>query len=784
MRAYSIEPGPTLNLVLVGVFTLLLLLVPSMSAQQANGIVPTFVSFAGFLSDADGKPLPGPQGVTFSLYKDQQGGSPLWMETQNVQADHKGRYSVVLGSTTSQGLPAELFASGEAKWLGVQAQGQSEQPRVMLLAVPYALKAGDAQTVGGLPPSAFVLAPPPTTVGNGGDASSSASSSNASSTSGPGKKSKNANVAGTGTKNYVPLWTDNNGTLGNSVFYQSGSGSSARVGLNVTAPLATLDVNGETLIRGTLEPVTKGYATAQKGFNSNPLDLEASSFSSTTQQPVMQHFEWQAEPTGNDTNAPGATLNLLFGQNTFAPAETGLVVSDVGALTVQSGVTGFSTSASNAGVNGQNAVGGYGILGQATGTTGQGVWGESFGTASANGNGPDGVHGVNHSSNGAGVAGLSQVGPRQTPGIGVYGQGSPGVYGIGGGLTYTGVEGVSNGFGTGVYGSSALGNGVYGSSTSGTAVYGVSTSSTAVYGVSTSGAGVYGSANTQTTAAVVGMNTFQDSSYGGVYGSGWPGARFDGGGYSQNLDNEYGGDGADANGGDTNSGVPGVGLSAIGGFNFDSNYGNYGVWASGVNNSQDAGYFNGNVEINGNLSKNGGSFKIDHPLDPANKYLYHSFVESPDMKNVYDGVAVLDGNGQAEIQLPEWFQSLNRDFRYQLTCIGGFAPVYVAKEISNNRFQIAGGRVGLKISWQVTGIRQDPWANAHRIPVEEEKNEQERGYYLHPELYGQPDEKHVEWARHPQLMERVREHRMRNASRRSVPNPQDSVRQTGTESQN
>jgi len=172
-----------------------------------------------------------------------------------------------------------------------------------------------------------------------------------------------------------------------------------------------------------------------------------------------------------------------------------------------------------------------------------------------------------------------------------------------------------------------------------------------------------------------------------------------------------------------------------------------------------AGFFDGNVRVNGNLSKNSGSFEIDHPLDPANKYLYHSFVESPDMMNLYNGTVMLDANGEAVVELPEWFEALNRDFRYQLTCIGGFAPVYIAEEISSNHFKIAGGNPGMKVSWQVTGIRQDAWANAHRIQVEVEKPERERGYYLHPELYGAPEEKGIEWARHPEMMKRRKEMR-------------------------
>jgi trimeric autotransporter adhesin len=106
------------------------------------------------------------------------------------------------------------------------------------------------------------------------------------------------------------------------------------------------------------------------------------------------------------------------------------------------------------------------------------------------------------------------------------------------------------------------------------------------------------------------------------------------------------------------------------------------------------------------------------------------------------------------VQLPEWFGVLNRDFRYQLTCIGGFAPVFIAEEVSGNQFKIAGGKAGMKVSWMVTGIRQDAWANANRIPVEQDKPAQERGYYLHPTLYGEPPQKSIDWARHPEIMKR------------------------------
>jgi hypothetical protein len=152
-----------------------------------------------------------------------------------------------------------------------------------------------------------------------------------------------------------------------------------------------------------------------------------------------------------------------------------------------------------------------------------------------------------------------------------------------------------------------------------------------------------------------------------------------------------------------------------------------------------AGYFNGDVHVNGSLTGPAFSSRIDHPMDPAGMYLSHSFVESPDMMNVYNSNAVLDGSGEAWVELPEWFDVLNRDFRYQLTAIGAPGPnLYIADEISGNLFRIAGGEPGMKVSWMVTGIRQDKYAEEHRIVVEERKTGTEQGRYLHPELYGMP----------------------------------------------
>jgi hypothetical protein len=141
----------------------------------------------------------------------------------------------------------------------------------------------------------------------------------------------------------------------------------------------------------------------------------------------------------------------------------------------------------------------------------------------------------------------------------------------------------------------------------------------------------------------------------------------------------------------------------------------------------------GNLTVTGSISAGIKDFKIDHPLDPENKVLYHASVESSEMKNIYDGVAVLDKKGQAWVDLPDWFEALNMSFRYQLTAVGAPGPnLYIAKEISGNRFQIAGGKPGAKVSWQVTGVRHDAYANAHPLVVEEQKTDNERSSGLRP----------------------------------------------------
>ncbi|RJQ40655.1 MAG: hypothetical protein C4555_01245 [Dehalococcoidia bacterium] len=173
-----------------------------------------------------------------------------------------------------------------------------------------------------------------------------------------------------------------------------------------------------------------------------------------------------------------------------------------------------------------------------------------------------------------------------------------------------------------------------------------------------------------------------------------------------------------------------------------TNYAVYG-YATGATTNY-AGYFSGNVRVTGTLTKGAGAFEIDHPLDPANMYLRHSFVESPEMLNVYSGTCVLDANGKAVVELPKYFEALNRSYRYQLTCVGSYAPVFIAQEISGNTFTIAGGIIGTTVCWQVTGVRKDAYAQAHPIIVEENKSNDQVHKYLHPQLYNKSAENGVD----------------------------------------
>jgi hypothetical protein len=325
-----------------------------------------------------------------------------------------------------------------------------------------------------------------------------------------------------------------------------------------------------------------------------------------------------------------------------------------------------------------------------------------------------------------------------------------------------------------VYGSTTSGTGVRGFSPSGAGVQGTSSSGVGVEADTSSGIGIsaqhsgsdtlaelatadYGVRATNTATLAAGTAISGTGGHVGVEGVAIPdgfgeriGVYGRAGGFTSGADHFYGVRGfgqAPAEGGSRFAyGVSGTAQSGAVG---STGYGVYGeVVGPGTNF---AGYFLGNVHVAGTLSKSAGAFKIDHPMEPESRYLSHSFVESPEMLNIYSGIAVLDADGRAAVQLPRYFEALNTSFRYQLTPIGSpMRDLHIASEVSGNTFQIGGGTPGGKVSWEVSGVRQDAAARAHPITVEEDKSEQHRGRYLNPEAYGADRSRAIHAAPPPQ----------------------------------
>jgi len=981
--------------------------------------VPRLIKFGGTLLDSQDRPLAGLVGVTFALHAQQTGGAALWMETQNVTPDAHGNYTVLLGANSANGVPAELFASGEARWLEVQVERQTEQPRILLVSVPYALKAGDAQTLGGKPASAYALSGPGATL-VAGTTGAAVSASSTGGTPQPAVACTSVTSDGTASINSVAKFTaacniqnsaitETGGNVGigtsapavaldivgnNAGMRLSGTGthqvtvtgaSSGRLGQDATGFFFSSDSNGKVIkfltnngalhewmritsagnvgvgtttpaqklsVAGMLESTSGGYkfpdGTIQTtagagtitavntaagsgligGGTSGALNLSLLNTCAVNQILRWSGSAWACALAGTVTSVGsglgltggpivstgtlaidplvvpqlGAPLNTFAGNivlpggnmsaatftstlvggpnnfkgpitaaqvngtgpgaNTFAgpitaPAFNGsgasvtnvnaatlggklpaafaqLAAANIFANTNSFGAASFSGNApgTQTVIVNQAGNGSTGLAALATGQNSGGVFGHAsdttapapgsalpsdsgvagvvdnaagygvYGLANSTTGSPAGAAGQSLSPWGSGVLGynVSDEGsafPTFAPqagefgvqgvalgqkGVGVFGHAGD-LSGTGGTFGATGVEGIAdtNGkqTGTGVEGIGGFA-GVVGASPTLSAVLPGLTSLTTNGFVTAFHPGVVGAGQ---DAGVIGLGggatigstaTIPSSGVVGIGGTGVFGQTTASGGIAAMFTN-----------------ATGSGLTLrLDGTTPDM----FHVTNTGAVTTRDQMTVGGDLHVNGNevvhdltaltisgnptisagvtvtgatkitggatiddltvtssLSKPSGSFKIDHPLDPEHKILYHSFVESPDMKNVYDGVATLDADGQAWVVLPAYFEALNKDFRYQLTAIGAPAPsLYIAQEVRGNRFQIAGGKPGGKISWQVTGIRQDAFAEKHRIQVEVEKPVGEQGYYLYPEAYGQPEEKGVAWVRkHP-----------------------------------
>ena len=767
------------------------------TASTANTAVPGLINYSGVLKDINGKPLNGIAGVTFLLYKEEQGGAPVWIETQNITPDKNGKYTVTLGSTKLDASLSDSFANGEARWLGVQISGQDEQPRVLLVSVPYAMKAGDAQTIGGLPPSAFVLANSGKQGTTGNHAAGATASSASSKTSVP---PANPAVTGKGVAGFVPVW-DTASDIIDSVMFQK----SSQIGFGTTSPTATIDVNGKGNVRDTLTLFPKS--------TDNTLAVSGTAFNISNNGTVTFISGQKFPGTGTITGVTTSSTSGLQGGGTTGTLNLSVKPAGVtNAMLQNSKITLNANTAGGLTTPGAMSLGSTYTIGlkpcsasqvlQYSGTSwncaaaGTGtITGVTAGSG-LSGGGTSGNVTLNVKTAGVTNAMLQNSTVTMNAGTALTGGGSVPLGGsatlnldttkvplLAAANTFTASQAVVGNLSATA--EVAAGNVPTGNVASGTVEvdaaainiggyspglnfggggeviisnragsnnqYGLDFFTSYTPRLSVTNTGLVG-IGVQSPAWMLEVEPPDDSR---IFGSGIFGANDTGsgvgasyalyaaGGYDiTNIAFNSGGLGGFLVGGSSNVGYGGDGLDAWAGT---------GPLANGF-----AGSFSGDVTISGNLSKSGGSFKIDHPLDPANKYLYHSFVESPDMMNIYNGNVMLDSNGEATVALPEWFGALNKDYRYQLTSIGGFAPVYVAEEVSNNQFKIAGGKPGMKVSWQVTGIRQDEWANAHRIPVEVQKPQRERGYYIHPELYGAPAEKGIEWARHPDVMQKMK----------------------------
>jgi hypothetical protein len=487
----------------------------------------------------------------------------------------------------------------------------------------------------------------------------------------------------------------------------------------------------------------------------------------------------------NDLTDGNFTLPFTGGaavQNgaTFAianPAPTGqaVAISGASASTSGAGILGEATATTGEayGVIGRSASqSGRGVFGEATATTGEayGVIGRSasqsgrgvFGEATASSGNTYGMYGRASSSSGIGVFGEATatsgstrgvVGrSSSTSGVGVLGEAtatSGSVYGVQGRSSSTsgvgvlgeatatsgsvyGVQGrASSTSGVGVLGEATATSGsVYGvqgraSSTSGIGVFGEATASSGnTYGIvgrasSTSGVGVLGEATATTGNTYGGLFQNPSSNGAGVYG------------YAQATTG-------------TNFGVVGRSESPSGrgvvGVAEASTGTNYGVL--GRTNSSANGW---GVYAGGRLGASGTkSFQIDHPLRPETHFLNHFCIEAPEPYNLYRGTVTLDAQGEAWVQLPDYFEAINRDASYHLTPIGAAMPnLHVAVEIQGNRFKIAGGAPFKKVSWEVKAVRNDPWVQQYGYQTEQEKPKEYQGLYLHPELYGQPKERGI-----------------------------------------
>jgi hypothetical protein len=724
--------------------------------------VPRLVQFTGTLKDASARPITGVASVTFAIYSEQDGGSALWTETQNVIADANGHFNALLGGATAAGMPAELFGTGQSRWLGVTIARQQEMPRVLLASVPYALKAADADTLGGLPASAYVTtaslaaratSAPSTTIINSAAVESAAAASQSSAA--PNSVTQ-ATPTGGGTANFIPLWTSTT-NLGNSKIFQAAS--NGYIGINTTTPTLQLDVNGNSIFRGSVQLPPQGTATAATGQPSRSFQYQASVYNSSTKAAQNEAFAFRATPAVNDTANPTAKLDLYYGPGGGTLNDTGLSVSNSGVITFAPAQNFPGASATlnevilpdtTSSTNGVIQVGNAPFIADYASPLNVFVGGFAGGggaeTSAANSNSALGYESMFRLTTG-----------QSNSAVGRYSLFADTAGGENSAVGYsalqnntTGGNNVALGIFAGETNTTGSSNTLLGANSdvsaaglsNATAIgaYAIVGENNAIVLGATGSGGVnvgIGTTTPQSTLELSSANSTPSEPPSPIL----------------TLTNTAGGSGANL-AIDFNTSAPVYGSN----YNPDARilaldegtFTDTIAFQANTPGGLDRGlkttmaiHSNGNAEVygdlkvDGNLIKSSGSFKIDDPIAPSEKYLSHSFVESPDMMNIYNGNITTDAKGYATVEMPAWFEALNGDFRYQLTSVGVFSQAIVAEEIKDGKFRIRTTKPHVKVSWQVTGVRHDAWANAHRIPTEEQKPEDEQGRYMHPELFGQ-----------------------------------------------
>ncbi|MCP4549795.1 MAG: hypothetical protein GY835_25350 [bacterium] len=733
-------------------------------AQVSEAGIPKTMSYQGVLKETDNSIVAdGDYDFTFTLYDVETGGDPLWQESQNLTVT-KGIFNAILGSIVPLNLPFH-----RAYWLGMSVGADPELvPRVALTASPYALRAEFAE-VGAdadwqiniddmhaaVPGNVGIGTVNPTAklhVEVGGEPDSLAvyglnkANGNWGYLGGPyGAYGRNLTVG-----DRVGILGHNNwGVYGISIEGGNWGGLGGpgwgAYGFNEEGPTYgalggySWGVVGQRQCMGALGGLEYGVysddaayfagMTTMGGFKLESGAIAGHVLTSdgdgvgTWQFPGVLTLPWSGV-------ANSATPGLMITQN--GTGNTGVFFANravSGGHVVHAEVTGTG-EASPVAVYGRSTPWGsgkHGIGGQFIGGL-KGVDAKVISTGGDTYNSFYGVHAVADGNWGSqyGVCGSARV--LNEVAYGVYGgaSGSGKIYGV------YGIADVGTGTAYGVYGVAEPdgSNPKYAGYFDGVVQV---TDSLIVRGDNLR-AGLFESDHPDHSTHVLHAEYTGGGSYNttGVYGKSIPADNYGTGGFFDGGRRGVVGQ-AWGTGDYLYTGVYGIATAGASGTAvavFGSTTG------PGTNY---AGYFNGALYA---TSANAGikAFKIDHPLDPANKYLSHSSVESPEMMNIYNGNIVLDFDGGARVDLPDWFEALNRDFRYQLTAIGAPGPnLYVAQEIEGNRFRIAGGEAGMKVSWQVTGVRHDPLAEAQRVQVEQDKSMAEVGRYLNPELYGLPE---------------------------------------------